>query len=282
MITNTLCFLLSHHHDPRPSFRKHQSTGLRGVALASDYNYDHYDAIDPVSNLPDYSNTPCTHSMECAGFPESKSKCRCVRSDKETGTCHRRMCLPRLGSRINTMCAENFTCESRNCDTLSGRCKECTCASGRCETFSGRCTCAENRQCASNNCDTSGLCKDERRVCTRDYSPVCGEDGVTYSNSCWASPVKVAYLGDCIDYPTAAPNTPAAAPKTGWPDGTLCFQGISCNNCENEATWWYGTSSTNCGNEPKYPDGTYCFAGTSCNNCLNSYKWYPSGFYCGK
>lgn len=28
---------------PRPSFRKHQSTGLRGVALASDSNYDDYD-----------------------------------------------------------------------------------------------------------------------------------------------------------------------------------------------------------------------------------------------
>ena len=54
MITNTLCFLLSHHHDPRPSFRKHQSTGLRGVALASDYNYDHYDAIDSSTGNVNY------------------------------------------------------------------------------------------------------------------------------------------------------------------------------------------------------------------------------------
>ncbi len=37
----------------------------------------------------------------------------------------------------------------------------------------------------------------EKRACTTDYTPVCGVDGVTYSNTCTANKVKVAYTGEC-------------------------------------------------------------------------------------
>ncbi|MDO8600507.1 MAG: Kazal-type serine protease inhibitor domain-containing protein [bacterium] len=36
-------------------------------------------------------------------------------------------------------------------------------------------------------------------VCTQEYSPICGEDGITYSNACMANAIgkKVLYHGEC-------------------------------------------------------------------------------------
>lgn len=83
------------------------------------------------------------------------------------------------------------------CDATCGGIAGVLCAEGEfCNLGEGHCC-----------CDYQGFCTARPESCIESYDPVCGCDGVTYSNECFADAacVSVDYLGTC-EQPCGGPN----------------------------------------------------------------------------
>ena len=99
----------------------------------------------------------------------------------------------------------------------------------------------------------------EQIMCTTDYSPVCGVDGMTYSNSCNldASQIELDYVGECVvlePEPTPEPETqsspsttivsiPAGSAVPGCEDTNECYLPYEVTISSGSSVSWINDDS---------------------------------------
>ena len=84
---------------------------------------------------------------------------------------------------------------------------------------------------ASNNCganDVPGVCRPRPEVCIEIFAPVCGCDGQTYSNSCYAASFGVDESIFCEPSPF-----PPVGQTCGGPDAIECPEFEICDVSAN-------------------------------------------------
>ncbi len=247
----------------------------------------------PTIDLPVCGEDGKTYSNSCEAY-------RVGVAVAHEGACESTCEGPNPEGCASTGCADGYTCEPTvGCNPSACECDEetaswiCTadCSGGECVADLQYCGgdlpkgCPDGTFCLyDGNCgeaDQGGVCTPRPEVCDLSLSEVCGCDGKTYSNACFANMdgTSVLHDGPCESSACAGDN-PAGCAQTGCADGEVCTvnSGIcvpSACDCDVATGNWSCTDDCGggicipieqgqpCGGltpdgSPGCPDGMYC------------------------
>ena len=211
----------------------------------------------------DRSEVVCAPSY--CGCDEDSNSWVCSRDCGGGGVCvaddSASSCGPNPAGCTQEGCAEGFFCDRSDVDCAPSYCgcdeeagqwlctRDCG-GGGTCRPiFPGECN--RDRDCAVGQFCVRGSC--ETGVCTMDYNPVCGVDGRTYSNACFArlAHVAIAHHGPCARPGDGCdgPN-PAGCTQEGCARGEVCDRSeVTCApsacGCDDATGAW--TCTEDCG-----------------------------------